>query len=269
MSIIKARRSQAYKDFTHYLSIPLATRSSRPHLNASFARFERETSAKIPKGSVQNPDFVTLGLGRLKLNSKDRVDACLKHLHGLDMHEMLRVAAVNAIGRQPDFQSLPYEGATPHAFGVATTIDFSPLKVDVSGISCSHPSHAVFLGSSVIDRTHWLQHFQHILLNSLFKAGFLVNAFHNQVGVVNTGLPSTWGHKRVYDRKTGRWYSPGRPRTPQFDARDLIQEWRDHDWVTNIQLEKLCVHGLGSRERLPDGGAREKRKTEIDSIALP
>lgn len=150
MSIMKARRLQAYKDFTHYLSIPLATRSSRPQLHASFARFERETSSIIPEGSVHNPDFVMLALGRLKLNSKERVDACSKHLHGLDMHEMLRVAAVNAIGSPPRFTDLPYHGDAPPAFGVAVTVDFSPLKVDISGLVSPfvNPSHTANIFAS-------------------------------------------------------------------------------------------------------------------------
>ena len=272
MSIVKGRRLQAYKDFTHYLSIPLATSSSRPQLHASFARFERKTSSIIPEGSVCNPDFVKLAMGRLKLYTKERVDACSKHLHGLDMREMLRVAAVNATGNPPRFTDLPYNDDAPPAFGMAVTVDSSQLKVDISGLLSPFvsPSQTGIISASAIDRTHRLQHFKHILLSSLFKADFLVTAYHNNnVTIVSTAIPSTWGYKAVYDRKTERWFHPGRPRSPKFDARDLIRGWKDHDWATNIQLEKLAVYALGSRERLPGGGAREKQMTEIDSIALP
>lgn len=179
MSVTKAGRLLPYEDFTHYLSIPIATRFSRPQLQASFARFERETSAIIPKGSVNNVDLVKLDLGRLKLKSEERIHACSKHLRGLDLREMLRVAAVNAMAGQPNPTDLPYRGNAAHAFGVATEIDFSPLKVDLSGIFSMYddPSRTRTLRAIIIDRTHRLQHFQYMLLNSLFKADFLANAF--------------------------------------------------------------------------------------------
>ncbi|CAF9906031.1 hypothetical protein IMSHALPRED_004054 [Imshaugia aleurites] len=269
MSARKARRLVAYKDFTHYLSFPLVTPSSRQQLHASFARFERETSAFNPKGSVRNSKLVRLNLGRLNLKSKERIDACSNHLHGLDMHEMLRVAAVNALGGPPRFDDLPYIGDPPHAFGMTTTVDYSPLKVDVFGLFSFNdcPSQTRTLGVSVIDRTHRLQHFSHILLDSLFKADFLANAFHPRKDIVSTAVPANWGHRGVCDPRTKRWSHPGRPRSPRIDARGIIQ---DHQWATDVQLEKLCVQALGSRQKLSSGsGARMKQTTEIDSIALP
>ena len=271
MAARKPRKLVENKDFTHYLSIPIATRSSRPQLRASFARFERETAAIIPEGSVLNPDFARINLGRLNLRSKNRIDAFSKHLHGLDMHEMLRVAAVNAIDGPPKFSNLPYRGNAPCAFGVATKVDISPLKVDIFGIfsSVDNPSRTRVLRASAIDRTHRLQHFQHILLDSLFKADFLANAFHTTIGVVDTALPAAWGHKGTFDRETRKWSHPGRPKSHEADAVDLIKGWKNYDWATNIQLENLGVYVLGSREKLPGGGSREKHMTEVDSIALP
>ena len=77
------------------------------------------------------PGLVQFGLGRLRLELKERIDACSKHLRGLDMHEILRVATGYAIGGQREFTDLPHSGdAPPHAFGVATTVDSSLLKVD-------------------------------------------------------------------------------------------------------------------------------------------
>lgn len=127
------RRLQAYKDFTHYLGIPTVTPSSRPQLQASFTQFERETSDLIPKGSVLKSEQFLFAWGRLRLRSKERIDACSRHLHSLDMREMLRDAAVAAMRGPPLFDDIPYIGITP-ALGVATTLDLSPLKVDISGL---------------------------------------------------------------------------------------------------------------------------------------
>lgn len=270
MSAKTAPKLVPYRDFTHYLSVPIVIRSPNPQLHASFARFERETAAIVPKGSVLSPDLALFNLGRLKLKSKQRIDACSKHLHGLDMHEMLRDAAVNAVGGLPNFTNLPYRDEASHAYGVATTIDLSPLKVDVSGLFSMgfDPSQTMNLSASVIDRTHRLPHFQHLLLHSLFKAKFLADAFHPKVHVVNTFLPSVWLRKCTYNRRNGRWRAlTARP--PVIDARDLIQRWKDYDWATDVQLEKLSIHPLGSREKLPGGGARETQVTEVDSIILP
>ena len=272
MSATKARRLVPFKDFTHYLSIPLATCSSRPQLRASFALFERETAAIFPKGSVLNPDITRLNMGRLRLESEGRIDACSKYLHGLDMHEILRVAAVKATGGPPKLSGLPYQGEPPNDHEVATAVDLSPLKVDVSGLFSpwDDPSQTRVLKAWVIDRTHRLQHFQHMLVGSLFKAGFLANAFYSSILVANTALPINWGYKRIYDRSTGRWSSsPERPKTPMVDARDLIHGMKDFDWATNIQLEKLGVYALGSKIKFRDGGARMKQSKEVCSITLP
>ena len=133
MSVKRAGRLLHYKDFTHYLNIPVVTPSSRLQLQASFAHFERETASIFPEGAVLNPGWFNLGLGRLRLKSEERIDACSRHLHRLDLGEMLRDAAVAATGGPPNFGDIPYIGNVP-TFGVATTVDLSPLKVDVSGI---------------------------------------------------------------------------------------------------------------------------------------
>ena len=218
-----------------------------------------------------NPDYASLCLGRLRLKSKDSIDACSKHLHGLNVHEMLRVAAVNAVRGPPNFDDLPYIGSPSHAFGLTSNVDYSPLKVDISGLFSpfDHPSRTRSLRVLIVDRTHRLYHFQHILLESLFKADFLTNAYESSIYVVSTAMPSTMGHRCLYDPKTGRWSYPGRGQAPKVDASGIIHRWKDYDWATDIQLEKLCVHALGSWERLPGGGVREKQMTEIDSIPLP
>ncbi len=271
MSATKARRLIPYKDFTHYLSVPITTRPSRLQLQASFARFERETSAIIPEGSVANPDYVKLNFGRLKLGSKERIDACSKHLHSLNMDKILGIAAVNAMNGPPKFEDLPYSRPVSYPPGVATIFDMSPLKVDMAGISSPNesPSRVSTLEASFIDRTHRSQHFQHIILVSLFKAGFLANAFYNKIPVVDTAIKVWLPHKGTRDPKTGRWSNPVGPRIPLFDASDLIDERKDYKWATNVRLEKLGVYALGSREKLPGGGAREKQMTEAASVALP
>ena len=184
---------------------------------------------------------------------------------------MLHVAAVNAMGGPPRFKDLPYHGEAPPAFEKATKLDLSPLKVDVSGLFSPYdcPSQTRSLRASAIDRTYRLQHFQHILLDSIFRADFLANAFYHSTQVVNTAAPTSWGHKGTYDPKTRTWYAPRRPKAPNVDARDLIHEWKDFERATNVQLESLCIYGLGSSERLPGGGVRLKQPTEVDSITLP
>ena len=74
---------------------------------------------------------------------------------------------------------------------------------------------------------------------------------------------------KINSPKTKQWSYSKRPMAPKFDARDLIRRWKDYEWATDIQLEKIGVYALGSKEKLPGGGYRLKQMTEIDSIALP
>ena len=267
MSAARARRLRPHIDYTHQLSIPLSTPSSRPQLNASFARFERETSNIIPKGSVFNPEFAMLFLGKLKLESRERINAFSKHLHNMPVHEMLRVAAVSAVKGRPSFPDHAYQHE-PLSLGVASKLDYPPLKVDISGMNSPNgDSSTRILVAMVVDRTHRLEHFKHMILKSLFKAGFQATA--PVASPITTTLMMTrlalWWVKNT-DPKTGR----SKAATPPLvDASDLIQGWNDFEWATNVQLEKMCIYRLGVMERLPGGEARQKQPVEVDSIKLP
>ena len=123
------------------------------------------------------------------------------------------------------------------------------------------------LTALAIDRTQRLQHFQHILLDSLFKADFLANAFFSTTLIVDAAMP-VWGHKCTFDLKTRRWAHPRRPKA-HFDASDLVPKWKDHDWATNVQLQKVGIYALGCKKRLPHGESQQKQLTEVASVALP
>ena len=125
------------------------------------------------------------------------------------------------------------------------------------------------LAAMVVDRTHRLEHFKHIIFKSLSKAGFqAVVAPHNTTSLMMTELCASWWGNDSYDPKTERW-NKKRPAAPLVDASDLIQGWNDFEWATNVQLEKVCIYKLGIMERLPGGGARQKQIAEVDSIMLP
>ena len=272
MSVATTRRWRPHIDFTHHLWIPLVTKSSRPQLLASFARFEQETSAIIPKGSLLNPEYAKVSLGNLKLKLKERISACSEHLHNMPVREMLRAAAVSAMRGPPRFSDLPYPYEPP-SLGVASKLDYSPLTVDISGMLAPHgDSSTNSLSALVVDRTYRLEHFKHLVLKSLYEAGFLARAHSSTMKFMLTKLAATWVEKGVYDPIAGRWKRKDykeRRRTPSVDASDLIQDWKDLEWATNVQLEKICIYNLGIMEPLPGGGAREKQIEEVDSIMLP
>ena len=269
MSVARITPFRPHIDHTHYLGIPLVTAFSRPQLQASFARFERETPAIIPKGSVLNPEFAKFLLGSLELKSKKRINACSKHLRSMPVHEMLRVAAVSAMRDPTTFSDIPYQ-REPLSLGLASEPDCSPLKVDISGMSSPFGRMPTqILGAMVVDRTHRLEHFKDIILKSLSEAGFCATAVPSFMGLMMTRMLVVYPREGTYDKKTGRWNHKERPEDPKIDASDLIQGWNDFEWATNVQLEKICIYKLGMKERLPDGGVQEKQREEVASIMLP
>lgn len=268
MSATRARKLVPLKDFTHYLSIPLATRTSTPQFHASF----RETSsAVIPRAAILNPDLLVLNLGRLKLKSTREFEAYSKLLHAFDIPKILRVAAPTApSGQLTPVQNVPLPAGRQ---GLQRTmeIDDSPLKIDISGLFSidEDASRARVLCALPTDRSHRFQHFQRIILDSLSSAGFLASRFSDGIiTIVRTAMASSWGHKGFFDPRLGRWNHSGRPKTPLIDARDLIESHRDYQWATNVQLETLGVYELGPRVKLANGGARQKQMEEVDGIAL-
>lgn len=273
MSATRGRRLKGFKDFTHYLSIPLATRTSRPQLHASFAPFAETSSAIVPEGAICNPDCLKLDLGRLKLKSPRDFEACSKLLHGFDIPKILQVAAITAASSQltpPQQLTSPAGSHRLHDKNGAMAIDVSPLKIDISGLFSMDEdiSRAKILYALAIDRSHRFQHFQRIILDSLSSAGFLANRFSGDITIVRTAMPFSWGNMGFFDPKLRRWNHSGRPRAPQIDARGLIESYRDYEWAKNIQLETLGIYGLGARVSLANGGARERQMEEIEGIAL-
>ena len=205
-----------------------------------------------------NPNFANLGLGVLKLESKERINACLKHLHDMPVRKMLRVAAMGALVHK--VLSRAWDRG----------LDYSPLKVDISGIFSRHgDSPTTVFSAEVIDPTQRLVHFKREILKSLSEAGFRATALPDEMNLMMTRSNAWWPPKGTYDPKIGEWSKKGRPRPPLVDAGNLIRDWNKFEWATNVQLEKICIYDIGMMERLPGDEAWEKEMVEVDSIILP
>ena len=262
MSAAKIRQSLPSKLYTHYLCIPLVTQSSKPQFYASSLDF-----ARYAKTTVVNPDVAMLYLGQVKLESKERIDACLKHLHDLNLQEMLQAAAVSTTESHKNnserFVKRPLE--------LATQTHESPLRVDVSGICMPfiYSSSTKAIGASAFDRTHRLEHFHHKIIDSLWEANFLPFGISNRVNVMIDVFPSYWTWKFRYSKDTGLWNTVGQPKDPAVTENYYTWGRNDFVWAKNVRLERLCVIPKDLIKSFSDSRAREKQMEEVDGIMLP
>ena len=94
----------------------------------------------------------------------------------MPVHEMLRGATVSAVRVPPRFSHLAFQRELL-SLGVASKLDYSLLKFDISGMFSPYgDSSNSVLSALVVDRMFWLEHSKHSILKSLSVAGFVTIA---------------------------------------------------------------------------------------------
>ena len=61
----------------------------------------------------------------------------------------------------------------------------------------------------------------------------------------------------------------GRVRSPNFDASDLLQKYKEVEWTTEFPLERLCISELGLKDFWEDGELVRTGFHDIVCVPLP
>lgn len=257
MSGAKVRMLAGLRDFTHTLSIPLATSASASQLDASFMRFQNDTSLIAPPAAIINPRFYNLLVARLNLPTSRHIDDFFAILRKYDMRKGLK-AGPTVLRPSSKLDAKVSSNSSIVKKG-SFNAGISPIMIKLLGLNVGegkNPASTPMLVAQPIDPTHRLPHFLLSLRKFLAATGSMVNprsedTAHqyrgDQVVIVNTLLVQWW--------KRG----PGKE-IPKIDARHLIDEYRAYEWGTDIPLEEIRLEKLGSMAKCSDGSAVRKER---------
>ncbi|CAF9942706.1 MAG: hypothetical protein ALECFALPRED_009924 [Alectoria fallacina] len=266
---------------THFLLLPLVTPTSRPQLQSSLQRFAAEVTtptesaeATLPAKAIRPVGAIHLTIGVMSLLTPERVDAACNYLKSLDIHSMLRAAAVSPAHNLDSTGSPP-----PHPTTIPTDSTNTlptdppppptrPLTTTLSGLhTLRAPTHSSSLHASPTPSPPHLHPFATALRAAFTTAGFLVpetRPLSLHATIVNTIYArSARSGKMRWGKGSGR-----------FDATALIERYRDVVWASDVRIEKVAICEMGAKDVLggeDSGGVVvvDQVYREIASVELP
>ena len=245
---------------THFLAIPLVTPTSRSQVLDSFKCLRDDlTAIGVPSDAVRSPGLLHLTLDiLLRLDTPERMAKARKILSEVSITEAL---------------STIHESSTPDnilrhsSMPLPTSNDdinssMAPLRVSISGLFCTSGREARTRSLSTIsyNATHRIRDLRLRLAHSYQAAGLspeprrpgdtqaraatteILGSYDATVCLVND-----YDSSKVIPSKR----IPGKLKSlssPPFDARSLLERYKDHVWMENVPLDRVSICKLGLRK---------------------
>ena len=253
---------------THFLAIPLVTPTSKTQLSDSFKCLWDDLAAiGVPTDAIRPLGLlhVTLNIA-LSLKTSERMEKAT---------EVLRKASVKNI--QPTIhESSTSENLSRHSSGALPTFNYdnhnsmAPPNVSISRLFCRLDKDAKVgsLNTIVYDPTHILRDWKLRLAHTFRAAGLSPKQYAPRTCYMRATLETPFNSSDAticlvkIPHSTEvipcKW-DPGKLRGLRlnaFDARGLLERYKDHVWIGNAPLERVSIckmgfHRLGAKE-LPE-----------------
>ena len=271
---------------THFLCLPLVTPASTPTLTSSLTKFaasytypvsrgldvsprltakstnsSRDSEsgsndeegaqalplAPFPRKAVRPLGTLHLTLGVMSLVSKERIDEAARFLKELDVQGMLKNSADGTISS--NVTAIRTEEAKIEATQDKT--NSAPLVVTLRGLQpMQAPEKTSILFAAPHDSSGRLMRFSEALRQAFLKEGLVKHEDRGlklHATIVNT----------VYAKGGRRKGGGSRFQDGKFDARDVIEKWKDEDWA-EVKLESVAICEMGAK--VGDDGVERYRK---------
>jgi activating signal cointegrator complex subunit 1 len=230
-------------------------------------------------------------LGVMSLDTKEKLEKGLEVLEGLDVKKLFADASAAAASSG----TLVESSTTTRLTGTPTTESknpASPLQINLIGLASMHdPQNTSILYIDPSDATQRLYPFC-LALQKIFKEegvllpddrdlrlhATIVNTIYakgrkrpapRKEGRVGSSEPSSGpGERDIEDRSQG--HGPRANAPLKFDARDLLEEYKDFVWAEDVVLDRIAICEMGAKKRLDgDGNVVGEEYTEVASVGLP
>lgn len=214
------------------------------------ARVTRISTPELPNGipekAIRPLGTLHLTLGVMSLLSQERIDGSLNLLKDLKLQDLLASSSPRGLNEASNLASQSrskYETTENDE-----DKEVKPLLVSLKGLESMHtPSKTSILYSSPSGDDR-LYPFCEKLKNTFTEAGFLVDEdrllkLHATIlNTVYTGARGPGGHGKRKAKLT-------------LDARDILDDFEDFEWMTNVRIEKVAICRMGAQKN--DDGEEE------------
>jgi activating signal cointegrator complex subunit 1 len=254
---------------THFLCIPLVTRSSRPQLARTLASFRDDVTGgtalpvTVPEGAVRPVGTLHITLGVMSLGDEARLVRATEVLGGLKLGKILegvrkqrraRMASVLAAisGGSEDAE---VEGGQKGKEGRAPTVEIA-----VRGLHSMQPraAEAAVLYAAPVDEEGLLQGFCEEIRRVFVEEELVVEDGRPlllHATILNTVYAK--GRNTQRSRKGG-----GRNNSRlTIDARPILERYDDHVWAEGIALERVAICKMGAKA--VEGGEEGDEEYEV------
>ena len=253
---------------THLLGIPLATSSSRGHLEASRRQLMRDPLSKmVPAEAFVWPDSHIIPVSRLSLGSADEVEAAKQNLQSIDL------ASVRS-GLHQENSDKELSGKSPEKHG--NTAD-QAIKVSIVGLQPRDDLHScVRLRAPVVDSDNILPNYIR-RIQGQFGAAELPESAREpthplglSIAILRTKKLCTTASKSL-GPSVAKYVPEGITVYAELRVNvvDLYRKYQNFTWASDIRLERLSILEIGQQyfKRGPLVVGRGYR--EIATVPLP
>lgn len=241
----------------HFLAIPLVTPKSRPQVLDSFkCLWDDLTAIGVPIDAMRSPSLLHLSLGiLLRLDSPERMAKATEILQKVSVKEarptIHKSSTSDNIPRHPSMAlPKPIEG-TGHSM--------APASVSISSLFCRFGREAKTKNLSAIsyDTMHRVRNIKRQLTHAYQAAGLSPKPLRPRDTQVRAATTEALGSYdatirlvtiRNSDKVVPSKRVPGKLRgllSPPFDARGLLERYKDHVWMENAPLDRVSICKLG------------------------
>ncbi|KAH7075358.1 AKAP7 2'5' RNA ligase-like domain-containing protein [Paraphoma chrysanthemicola] len=276
---------------THFLCLPLVTDSSRPHLEGGLEKLKSdlERSSPVPTKAIRPVGTLHLTLGVMSLDEQS-LEAAKQDLQDLNLHNLLRDISTQAIA-----EKAAEDGTISENLNAAAMPDTDGLTVSLEGlVPMQEATKTSILYASPQDATGRLMPFAQALRKRFVEGGWVVDEGRDlrlHATIINTiyaksGSRGRGGQGKIAsntirgredrphtqrpstedtaandsdkdDTKidTAAGHGPNAQSWLRFDARDLIEEYKDFTWADNVRIDRVQICKMGAK-KVWSGGAQ-------------
>lgn len=239
---------------THFLAIPLVPPTSRSQFRDSFKCLWDDLAAiSVPNEAIRSLGLLHLHLGiLLRLDTPERMAKATEILQGFSFKKTL--PTIHDSSTSENFSSHS-SSALPKSDDDANNSMAAPC-VSVSSLFCraGREAESLTLSTKVYDATHRVINWKLRLAQTYQAAGLSPRARPSRDYHMQVAIKEFWDTTvrlvtipRSGEVTPSKW-NAGKLKNsylPPFDARSLLERYKDHVSIQNIPLERVSICKLG------------------------
>ena len=257
---------------THFLCLPLANGSSRASIQNSLQSFALDVTSKDDPQNIISPKAIRpigtihLTLGVMSLQTQGRIDEATAFLHSLNLGDML--STTSSLVEKPKVLQQKSVAVLPSKDIPIRSSKVLALKAVLEGLHpMQSPTATSILYASPRDSTSRLRTFCLALRQVFISAGFLVE--ETRPLLLHVTIVNTIYAKDRKPRGKGDGHGKKRKDAFAFDAREIIEKYRDYKWAEDVEIEKVSICEMGAKKIYANQQLVDEQYLEIASLSLP